>query len=799
MAAATVAPPVLDYEAPAGEPMFDSLEAAAKYIQRRYRGRKIRKLLAMFPSLEQLREIYLDPKARMAGAADSKWYTSQALKAREHVRLSAEVDENCNTAYDAIMEASRHWAETEAVEAALKQGMPPDSIAAAGEAAVSALAKGLTKDAYAIMARKLYLMSKLHEDDIDFDTRDMLESAEEDWADDSGGRPVMDKEAFKRCWFQLVDLHTEHINAEDYVEWADDTLETITRVDPETGGRIWREDAELLERFGPRASASEQSAFDARRRHWTSTFKAMKSAATVMRATTLLRAAGAARGGAGGAPLGGGAENAPLSGAARRASLPRAAEGMVSPSGRVSPAFAAGGTPINARRISGQLGLARQYYSAGEYVDPIRQVSRPASAGLSSAEGPAAAPSGRVTPSHPRPRPDSAARLVARVPMALAAGTRLGLADAVTIHDSGRRTPSGALPNGVFPNPKGGVGHLRHYAADGALASSTVGAALQRRDHQRMMRRREARRGPRSLEEARRVYYLAEFSDAARPSTAASVAALAAAPPTPEELQALAPMTPCCSWVSTPAVAAKPTAVPAEFRRKLSPSAQHLAAANANLASSLRHSEASAGTLPSSPPPTLLEATLGAYYGANVEGGAPTSLTKPTAVFPPPPTHSPAGSRPDSPTFDWLASPPSQWTAASNTRSRPSIQYQQTHALATPSASPAMRRSASAVSIRGHPTSSLPSEFIQFRADTPTSPRVAALQRAAVGSPFPPSAKTNRLATLRHGVSVGASSRPSSGMRRTLSKPNLVGGAEGIFSTRSVSLSAGGTTANKFQ
>ena len=236
----------------------------------------------------------------MAGAADSKWYTSQALKAREHVRLSAEVDENCNTAYDAIMEASRHWAETEAVEAALKQGMPPDSIAAAGEAAVSALAKGLTKDAYAIMARKLYLMSKLHEDDIDFDTRDMLESAEEDWADDSGGRPVMDKEAFKRCWFQLVDLHTEHINAEDYVEWADDTLETITRVDPETGGRIWREDAELLERFGPRASASEQSAFDARRRHWTSTFKAMKSAATVMRATTLLRAAGAARGGAGG-------------------------------------------------------------------------------------------------------------------------------------------------------------------------------------------------------------------------------------------------------------------------------------------------------------------------------------------------------------------------------------------------------------------------------------------------------------------------------------------------------------------
>ena len=45
---------------------------------------------------------------------------------------------------------------------------------AAAAAAVATLSDGLTKDAYTIMSRKLYLMSKLHEDDDEFVGRENL-------------------------------------------------------------------------------------------------------------------------------------------------------------------------------------------------------------------------------------------------------------------------------------------------------------------------------------------------------------------------------------------------------------------------------------------------------------------------------------------------------------------------------------------------------------------------------------------------------------------------------------------------
>ena len=129
LSGATMAVPVLDYEAPEDErgappPIrtFDSDADAAKYVQRKWRGRKIRKLLKMFPSLEQLKEMYLDPKARAAGAADSKWYTAQALKAREHVRLSADIEENCNHAWQCVIEASRHWVAVTAAGVAVAEG-----------------------------------------------------------------------------------------------------------------------------------------------------------------------------------------------------------------------------------------------------------------------------------------------------------------------------------------------------------------------------------------------------------------------------------------------------------------------------------------------------------------------------------------------------------------------------------------------------------------------------------------------------------------------------------------------------
>ena len=61
---------------------------------------------------------------------------------------------------------------------------------------------------------------------------DAQSTAEEDWADDARGAAVLDQMAFKRCWFQLVDLHTETVSADEYASWSHATLDAITRVRP---------------------------------------------------------------------------------------------------------------------------------------------------------------------------------------------------------------------------------------------------------------------------------------------------------------------------------------------------------------------------------------------------------------------------------------------------------------------------------------------------------------------------------------------------------------------------------------
>ena len=93
MSAASLVPPTLDLDVPGGDSdvppiTFESEESAARYLQRKWRSREVRKLLASFPSIEQLKSIYLDKKAQAAGAAGSRWYSSFALAAREHVRMS---------------------------------------------------------------------------------------------------------------------------------------------------------------------------------------------------------------------------------------------------------------------------------------------------------------------------------------------------------------------------------------------------------------------------------------------------------------------------------------------------------------------------------------------------------------------------------------------------------------------------------------------------------------------------------------------------------------------------------------
>ena len=216
--------PVLDYEgsseeAPAAAktaqepqkpprvlPENPSHDDCVKYIQRKWKSRKFRKMFASFPSLEQLRSIYIDPKAEAAGAAGSKWYTSLALTAREHVRNSDEVKRCVQEAWVSIKQAALHWAEEGAREVGAAANMSDAEVDTLVAAARKELEVGITREAYMVMSQKLYLMSKAGDGEVDIDAADVLETAQEDWDADTGGLTHLTEEAFTRCWFQLIDV-----------------------------------------------------------------------------------------------------------------------------------------------------------------------------------------------------------------------------------------------------------------------------------------------------------------------------------------------------------------------------------------------------------------------------------------------------------------------------------------------------------------------------------------------------------------------------------------------------------------
>ena len=173
----------------------DPVQAAASYVQKKWRSRKTRKLLAMFPSMRQLESMYIDEAALAAGAGDNPLYSSRALKTRELIYHTPEVQAGLTFAWRAV--AYRK-----------------------GELAL------VKREDYLVMMRKLYLALK---DDAELDPSDCFDSASEDWEADAKNQQTLGEEEFKRCWFQLADVYTESLHASDYADWLRDTVCSITK------------------------------------------------------------------------------------------------------------------------------------------------------------------------------------------------------------------------------------------------------------------------------------------------------------------------------------------------------------------------------------------------------------------------------------------------------------------------------------------------------------------------------------------------------------------------------------------
>ena len=149
-------------QAPTGE----ELAKAASLVQKLWRNRKTRKLLALFPSAAALKAQYMDQEALAAGAQDNVLYSEAALKARELLFHAPEVV--------SAMRAAWHG---------LAGGVPMD------------------RDAYNLMMRKLYLALNAQAGAV-MDSDDFNKSLEKDWAADSGGK--VDTSTARVCCARLL-------------------------------------------------------------------------------------------------------------------------------------------------------------------------------------------------------------------------------------------------------------------------------------------------------------------------------------------------------------------------------------------------------------------------------------------------------------------------------------------------------------------------------------------------------------------------------------------------------------------
>jgi hypothetical protein len=169
------------------------MDAAARVLQKSFRSRRARAMFMALTSkenLQRLKGMFLDDRAKKAGAAYNPLYAMGALAQRDALRSHPQVVAALNDAWRLVT------------------------------AAVGYEGQGLSFDTYAIMSRKLYLACYGLECRADFSPQDFLASLEEDWRHDSQDDGTLDEEDFLRSWFELVDVQVEAIDGHAYARCA---------------------------------------------------------------------------------------------------------------------------------------------------------------------------------------------------------------------------------------------------------------------------------------------------------------------------------------------------------------------------------------------------------------------------------------------------------------------------------------------------------------------------------------------------------------------------------------------------
>ena len=265
-------------------------------IRRAVMARKSRQSFADVVQLA--RAEFLDPRTVKAlkfldarGEA-GRYYSDIAIMARAALRSDPGVIEAIELCWNAIQAARRNLVAAVAEYDAIHHVRPrsSSSTAAAAQQRQQAAEEGrtgatflgitlaadhvdacngadtsLTLAAYRTMVRKMYLVSKEMQSDVRIDPHSCLHAILEDWPRDASNDGELTLERFHKCWFEMVDVHTGSVSADDYVDWICTALCKLTTVAPSAHMLpknwndidfefvVWRTDKALLDSLRRRA------------------------------------------------------------------------------------------------------------------------------------------------------------------------------------------------------------------------------------------------------------------------------------------------------------------------------------------------------------------------------------------------------------------------------------------------------------------------------------------------------------------------------------------------------------------
>ena len=201
-------------------------EKYARIIQSAWQSCRDRKrgkcMLNLWPSLSELRKLYLDEGAINAGAKGSVLYTDEMIIQREMLRKDPLVRRALEYFWSCIPKAE---------------------------------SDRLSKEECMCIARKLYLIICLEQGETP-NPASWRPSAESDFESDSSVRGFLSQDDALRSWFQLADLHTDDVSGVAYAGWLRRKAQQMTCAYSGEGAQVlaaagvrvreWRDDSEIM-------------------------------------------------------------------------------------------------------------------------------------------------------------------------------------------------------------------------------------------------------------------------------------------------------------------------------------------------------------------------------------------------------------------------------------------------------------------------------------------------------------------------------------------------------------------------